>query len=421
VQWANAIRSAEIDPDRYLRAAKQLGKDLSRTIENDPGARQMCRVLSMVNEVAEVETLSEIARLLLFLPLPLPILIEPPVSRITRITYPTKVDPGKKDIPEVSVAFVSFSLNNASFADPHTIEPYTLHDLAVEARVSRWPEGAEKLVLDVVSVEPPDIYKLPTFIFTKPDGTPPYSLREVGRMLLHVPQAFFSRPLEFSYRARFLPEDPGAQVTVEGQRHLHIQTYDPEVNPQTGFREVDFRLNTIRQEARSYSGVRDKELGSFLIALGGIGRIAGQAIQDNLFPGTWSERQFQAKVKELLRSDPKIGSELEEHPHAAGGITDLSFRKIRIELKASGETYLTIDKSLEFSNQPTQYVVGSDRRFGILCVLDHSPKRVAPGAVANDIALQPMWPPENNGAGDPILLGVVIVRGNLARPSDLSR
>jgi len=124
---------------------------------------------------------------------------------------------------------------------------------------------------------------------------------------------------------------------------------------------------------------------------------------------------------ELLRIDPKIGSELEVHPHAAGGITDLSFRKIRIELKASGEDYLTLEKSFGFSNQATQYVVGSDRRFGILCVLDHSPKRVPPGAVANDIALRPMWPPENDGAGNPILLGVVIVRGNLARPSDLSR
>lgn len=37
------------------------------------------------------------------------------------------------------------------------------------------------------------------------------------------------------------------------------------------------------------------------------------------------------------------------------------------------------------SQQTTQYVVGSDRRFGVLFVLDCSPKSQAPGSVANDI------------------------------------
>jgi hypothetical protein len=36
-------------------------------------------------------------------------------------------------------------------------------------------------------------------------------------------------------------------------------------------------------------------------------------------------------------STPRIGSELEEHPHAGRGITDLSFRSIRVELKFEEE------------------------------------------------------------------------------------
>lgn len=50
-------------------------------------------------------------------------------------------------------------------------------------------------------------------------------------MLLRVPQAFLSRPLKFAYRAWFMPESNEARVTVEGQRHLRVQSFDPERNP----------------------------------------------------------------------------------------------------------------------------------------------------------------------------------------------
>jgi hypothetical protein len=47
-----------------------------------------------------------------------------------------------------------------------------------------------------------------------------------------------------------------------------------------------------------------------------------------------SEPAFQKEIRQYLRSRPEIGGELDEHPHAAGGITDLSFRGIRLELKS---------------------------------------------------------------------------------------
>ncbi len=60
--------------------------------------------------------------------------------------------------------------------------------------------------------------------------------------------------------------------------------------------------------------------------MGAIGNIAGQSMQDNLFKGAWTEDDFQDEMRRLLRTQPTIGSELEEHPHVSGGITDLSFR-----------------------------------------------------------------------------------------------
>jgi hypothetical protein len=109
---------------------------------------------------------------------------------------------------------------------------------------------------------------------------------------------------------------------------------------------------------------------------------------------------------------------LEEHPHAAGGITDLSFHGIRLELKVEPEQFVTEDSASRFIEQTAQYVAGSDRRLGILSILDCSPKEGAPGTVANDIFTKLVQPPSSGGL--PLCIGVVIVRGNLAKPSSLS-
>ncbi|MGH8069718.1 MAG: hypothetical protein ACRERE_31645 [Candidatus Entotheonellia bacterium] len=167
-------------------------------------------------------------------------------------------------------------------------------------------------------------------------------------------------------------------------------------------------------------GVRDKELGDFLQILGTLGRIAGQALQDNLFPEKWSERKFQDELKKLIRADPRIGAELEEHPRAAGGITDLSFRGIWIELKVESDHFVTIQDSPRLLGQTAQYVAGSNRRFGVLCVLAYSPKTNAPGSVANDIDLLIIPPPNSVGKLE-LIVGVVIIRGNLPTPCSWSQ
>jgi len=119
----------------------------------------------------------------------------------------------------------------------------------------------------------------------------------------------------------------------------------------------------------------------------------------------------------LLRQRPDIGSEIEEHPHAAGGVTDLSFRGIRLELKVVADKPVAVNDVDEFVPQTTAYAPGSDRRFGLLVVLDSSPKREPAGSAANDIFLRELRPP--TGGSFPILIGAVIIRGNLPKPSSL--
>jgi hypothetical protein len=316
----------------------------------------------------------------------------------------------------VTVAFLSFDLYEGPFGNPQMIEPQTIHDLTVEVRVSEWPEGAQTLELDVATVEPVDTFEIPKFSFLKPAGPGPYSLKSTGRLILKTPQSLLSRPLEFSYRARFEPAVKEFKVRVEGQRRLRVQTYDFTRQPLTGYSQLDPVIMKIRDQARSIPGIRDAELDDFLRILVALANTAGQALQGDLFKGVDTESEFQRLLRTLLRQRSDIGAQLEEHPHAGAGITDLSFRGIPVELKIIDKP--TVRGDIEcFLPQTAAYISAADRRFGLLVALDSSIKTQAPGSVADDVFLREIS--TSSGRGLSLLVGVVIIRGNLPKPSAL--
>jgi hypothetical protein len=109
-----------------------------------------------------------------------------------------------------------------------------------------------------------------------------------------------------------------------------------------------------------------------------------------------------------------IGADLDEHAHAAGGITDLSFRGMPIELKAVDTLISSVDQCESFLAQTASYAVAKSKRTAILCVLDSSHKKTSP------------VPPEalldiRSQAQDAVSICVLVIQGDLARPSALSR
>jgi hypothetical protein len=120
---------------------------------------------------------------------------------------------------ELAVAFIRFRADGASADEVQFLTPNVLHDLDVDIRVSRWPEGASVLRLYPVSIEPRSSYELSTFEFQRPPGDPPYHLSQKGRALLKVPQAVHASPYEFRYSAAFDIEAT-QPVIVVGQRNL---------------------------------------------------------------------------------------------------------------------------------------------------------------------------------------------------------
>ena len=142
----------------------------------------------------------------------------------------------------------------------------------------------------------------------------------------------------------------------------------------------------------------------------------GQAVQDKRYPKPIDEAAFQADLQAFLRSNAAIGSELEIQGEVAGGKVDLSFRGIKIELKSERSKRLLPDDCKKFAGQAASYAVGAGRRIALLCVLDCSPKTVAPFPVADGLTIIPV-----ESGTRPIYVLCCLFQGGLARPSDLSR
>lgn len=410
IEWRAAVVTGEADADRHLRAA-QARIRLWRTEDTSPELTVMADGLLAIDDVTQVaSSLEDLAWLSIAVPVRR--------SRYGGIKLPfagKAEEPSAPPPPELAVAFLAFTVNGAPAADTHFLAPGQVHDLDLEVRVSRWPEGAETLFLTPMSLEPASAYDFPEFRLERPAGDAPYRLTARGRVLLKVGQNLNARPFEFRYAARFLPLDHEQPVSVVGQRTLRIESVDLKSGGLTGYPALDGKIVEIRDVLRSRPGVSPEALEALITVLTPLVNFAGRAVQDNLIREPWSEARVQTELRDQLRRHPGLGVELEEHPASAGGISDLSFRGLKVELKAERNRNLRLDDCKAFLAQTTSYVVASGMTVGILCVVDSSPKLSAPFPVERGLEIL-----ESDGKGDDVAIVTLLIQGNLARPSDLS-
>src|SRR5690606_2179210 len=177
----------------------------------------------------------------------------------------------------------------------------------------------------------------------------------------------------------------------------------------------DEKILNIRDFLRRSGLVNTNELRDVLEVLTVLGGVAGRAIQDAEFDGVWSEAHFQDAIRKELRRNPQIGSDLDEHPKASGGITDLSYRGIVIELKSLPKGVKTLEDCQAYVEQTASYAVAKEKRVAVLCVLDCSTKTGAPWPAAESITILESQSPAK------VSVITIVVQGNITRPSKLSK
>lgn len=416
VEWRAGVLEAAQDSDRFLRAAKeQYRLWLTEYGVAAPVARLVNTSVG-IDAVSSIDEVGSLCQTLACTPLPLGAFARDHPH--LRAPSPEGEDGEERDgSQELAIAFLRFVIDGLPADDTHFLTPGETHDLEIEVRVSRWPENANQLRLLPLTIEPKSTYDFPVFEFTRPAGNPPFVMQQRGRAVLNAPQSLKARPFEFRYTASFSPLAAEQPVIVVGQRTLRIEGIDLARSPVTGYHGIDCKLLEIRNELRVQPLITVADLDNVLTVLTPLCSLAGRAPQDALFRDTCNEGQFQAEVRDELRRHPAIASELDEHPHAAGGITDLSFRGIRIELKFVSNTRnaLSLTDCERFTGQTASYIVGTGKRVGILCVLDNSPKRSAPFPAEEGIGIT-----FQHAENKQISVVTILIQGNLAQPSQLS-
>lgn len=411
VDWRRSVLEAEPDADRFKRsAAARLA--LWRT-ENETRQETTELAVSMMG-LSESLSIAEVGPLCLSLAkLPLPIGLYGDITQRPSSASRPREDLGREQPPELAVAFLSFTVDGEPADQIQFLSPYEMHDLEIEVKVSRWPEDIAELHLSPVSIEVTGAYEFPSFQLARPVGDPPFRIRQRGRAIIKAAQALRAQPFEFRYAAEFWPKETEQPVSIVGHRTLLIESVDFRRSPLTGYENMDRRLLDIRNNLRRLPAMSQADLESAMALAVLLAGLAARTAQDGLFSQPITEAEFQVQIRDELRRRPEIAAGLEEHPHAGGGVTDLSFRRVRLELKVEPARRLELTDCMQFVEQTASYAVGSAKPLALLCVLDASTKSQAKFAAEDGVGIL------RAKSGLPVV--TILIQGGGIEPSKLSR
>lgn len=415
-EWKHALRNAEPDARRFLSSAR------IKSTEMDPastcgGNERLSGFLELVIGIDDVGQLQSVTDYMDRWQLPLLLFANTPARGYGELNVPSqgigREEPEKLD---TSVAFVKFDIDGEPAQKWNYMAPGTAYDLTIEVRVSNWPPNARTLTLVPIAVEVLEQGWLPEFSFSRPDGEGPYTLTGTKRAVLQIAQSFGSRPYEFKYAAEFDDTSHIREVSIVGHRQLRLEGTDISSSPLTGFSNVDRHLVRLRDRLRTFPGLNPTDLANSMVVLGGLGNISAQALRQGMFAANTSESSFQEKVTVLLRNRPEIGEKLQGHPEAAGGITDLTFVDVPIELKVENSGVLYPKDFEKYFDQTAAYALGLGKKIGVLCVLESTEKNAPVGAPEDDIDV---FFHQTGQSATAIV--VVVVRGGFPKPSAYSK
>jgi hypothetical protein len=412
VDWRAAVIGAAVDADRFLRAGHVRLDAWREEFGAGPAAGAFG---ALADAMAGLERTADVGRICLRLSsIPLPLGIDGDEHRNWG-TARAKLDgPGTESAPaELRVAFLSFSVDGVPAATVDYLTPNEIHDLEIEARISRWPDDATTLRLAPVSIEVANSYDLPTFEFARPVGDPPFVCRQRGRARIYGGQALRAQPFEFRYAAEFAPQASEQPVAVVGHRTLRFDSIDVTRSPLTGDPAVDARLLLLRNQIRGSTAVPAADLEAAMSLAIGLSRLAVRAVADNIFPTPVPEKEFQDETRDELRRDPVVGPKLAVHGHIAAGIRDLWLGGVPLELKVEHDRVIDVGDGQKFVEQAAAYAVGASKRVAVLGILNAPNRSAAANPASDGIGLLTAQ------SGLPVIR--VVIQGRLSRPSDLSR
>ena len=324
------------------------------------------------------------------------------------------------------VRMIAF-LDQEPVASPQLLNQGTLYGLSFRLRGLGWPDDAIRLRLDLNTTCPPDVYALSDFVLDRPQNivNDEYDGRLSGQMVFKAKQSDMQDSLVFAVHAAFETEDGlFTEIPVIGHNVLRVRVIEPPAwlpSRQNG--PLDQRIASLIDELIKECPTVGEELDELYPLLDALGRVCATYAQEAAYKGRndVSEEEFQKAVLHDLRI--RLGaSDVQEHPKQAGGIPDIRYRGVIVELKVEDEDGNRDRLAKKYTGQATQYAGVEGRQVSVLLVLDLTEKTNPPGDIRNDIILTDV---ATHGAEEtpafPSKAFIFVVNGNTKNPSSYSR
>ena len=324
------------------------------------------------------------------------------------------------------VRMIAF-LDQEPVASPQLLNQGTLYGLTFRLRGLGWPDDAVRLRFDLNTTCPPEVYALSDFVLDRPQDivNDEYDGSLMGQIVFNAKQSEMQDSLVFAVHAAFETEDERlTEIPVIGHNVLRVRVVErPDWLPSRQNGPLDQRIaSLIDQLVKGCPTVRG-ELDELYPLLDALGRVCATYAQEAAYKGRndVSEEEFQKAVLHDLRI--RLGaSDVQEHPKQAGGIPDIKYRGVIVELKVEDEDGNRDQLPKKYTGQATQYAGVEARQVSVLLVLDLTEKTNPPGDIRNDIFLTDV---ATHGAGDtppfPSKAFIFVVNGNTRNPSSYSR
>ncbi len=355
--------------------------------------------------------------------IPLPILYWN--ARESEFPYPV-ADRESDTTPSPMLRVIVF-LDHAPVASPQFLKSNILYPLVFRVRGLTWPSDAVRLRLDLLTTCPQDEFAVSDFTLDKPhcikDGE--YQGELVGQIRFNSGQSSVLDDLVFTVRSAFeTSAGDFTEIPVIGHNELRLRVVNEDLHPlMTGNRRLDQHIaEQVTKLLSDHPKIQD-ELPDLLKMLQALARLLATYSQEAIYKGESEvpESEFQATVLRDLRN--QLGQDVQEHPNQAGGITDIRYRGVVVELKVERENSDREYISKKYTAQAAQYAGVEARQVSILLVLDLTTKDKPPGDIRNDIILTDV---ETHGGDDgakefPSKTFVFVINGNMKSPSTYSR
>ena len=341
--------------------------------------------------------------------------------------FPYRVATQESDTTPSPMLRVIVFLDHAPVASPQFLKSNILYPLVFQVRGLTWPSDAVRLHLNLLTTCPQDEFSVSDFTLDKPhciqDGE--YQGELVGQIKFNSGQSSVLDDLVFTVSSAFETSTGDlTEIPVIGHNELRLRVVNEDRQPlMTGNRRLDQHIAGLVSELLSdHPNVQD-ELPDLLKMLQTLARLLTTYAQEAIYKGESDvpESAFQATVLRDLRN--LLGQDVQEHPNQAGGITDIRYRGVIVELKVERENGDREYISKKYTAQAAQYAGVEARQVSIVLVLDLTTKEKPPGDIRNDIILTAV---ETHGGDDrakefPSKTFVFVINGNMKSPSTYSQ